>query len=253
MKRLLLVDGSNVLMRAAFGGEVDPQKAAPVAAGLIRRAAQQVEASHLIVTTDSPQPSWRKVLYPDYKAQRSVDTTTWLLAGFQVFTRLGWYVEECGGFEADDIIATIARRALPHGEVVVLSGDSDLLPLVDEGVKILRPVNGGRFEPMSGADVCAKYGVQSPALLRDFKAMTGEKGDNIPGVPGIGPVRASALLKVYPNLEQVVAAGSEKKCRHSALVYEHREKAAQAFKLLSLSYDAPIPRIMPSGCVFRNQ
>lgn len=260
--KLLLVDGSNLMMRAAFGGEVRPADASPVAAGMIRRAVKQIAATHLVVAIDSPQPSWRKELFPDYKAQRETDTTAWILSGFQHFTRLGWYVLDHGGFEADDIIATLARRALAakkaegrmqneEGEVWVLSGDSDVLPLIDEGVKVLRPMNGGVFSPVSAQGVCIKYDIKSPTLLTDYKAMTGEKGDNVPGVPGIGPVKAARLLRSYGNLGMTILAGETAKCKESQKVHEHRAAAEFAFKLLSLSYDAPIPPIKPSECFFQ--
>jgi len=131
MNRLLLVDGSNMVMRAAFGGELTPADAVPIATGLIRRAARQVGASHLIVALDSSAPSWRKLEFPEYKANRTVDTDPWLRAAHEHWLRMGWYVEECAGFEADDVIASLALRAKPACPVTVLSNDSDLLTVVE--------------------------------------------------------------------------------------------------------------------------
>lgn len=237
-------------MRAAFGGDVSPADAVPIATGLIRRAARQVEASHLIVALDSSVPSWRKLEFPEYKANRRVDTDPWLRAAHEHWLRLGWYVEECAGFEADDVIASLAKRAQPASPVMALSNDSDLLSLTSLGIEILKPMNGGRFEEVTHGQVCRKYNVQDAIFLTDFKAMTGEKGDNIPGVPGIGPVYAAALLQAYGNLGMIIMNGLAAKCRHSALVAEHKTTAELAFKLVSLSFDAPILPVKPHDCRF---
>jgi DNA polymerase-1 len=252
MNRLLLVDGSNMMMRAAFGGELTPTDALPIATGLIRRAARQAGASHMIVALDSSAPSWRKLEFPDYKANRSVDTDPWLRAAYEHWLRLGWYVEDVAGFEADDVIATLAKRAAVVCPVSVLSNDSDLLSLTDvQGVEVLKPMNGGVFSPVSAQGVCIKYDLKSPALLTDYKALTGEKGDNIPGVPGIGPVKAARLLRKHLNLEMIIACGLEGACKESKLVAEHREVAERAFRLVSLRFDAPISPVKPHDCRFQ--
>jgi DNA polymerase-1 len=251
MRTLLLVDGSNMVMRAAFGGAVPPEEATPIATGLIRRAARQVCASHLVVALDSSEPSWRKAEYPEYKAHRTTDTSAWLREGHEQWTRLGWHVEAHGGYEADDIIATLALRAVANVAVVVLSGDSDLLTLTARSISILKPLNGGQFAAVTEPDVCQRYHVRSAALLTDLKAMTGETGDNIPGVPGIGPSRAAKLLEAYGNLNQIIAAGAEDKCRYSKVVAQHGPHVERWFKLLSLSPDVPILPIKPSNCLFQ--
>lgn len=251
MKKLLLVDGSNLMMRAAFGGDLEPERAAPIATGLIERAARQVCATHLIIALDTAVPSWRKETFPDYKAQRTVDTTPWLQAGFAAWTRRNWCVEARTGCEADDIIATLAARAAVHCPVVVVSGDSDLLVLLARGAELVRPQNGGKFEPVNTTTVCGKYQIASPALLTDLKALTGESGDNIPGVPGIGPVKAARLLASYGSLEEVLTAGAAEKCANSKLAAQHAATARLAFQLVSLRYDVPIAPVSPRDCEVR--
>lgn len=125
--RLLIVDGSNVVMRAAFGGDVAPRQAVPVASGMIERAARECEATHLVVALDCPgEPSWRRVFYPEYKANRTCETAEWITAAWREWSQAGWYVENQAGFEADDIIATVAVRARERAEVFIYSSDSDL-------------------------------------------------------------------------------------------------------------------------------
>lgn len=254
MKRLLLVDGSNMIMRAAFGGDVTPEQSVPIARGLIRRAARQADASHMIVAMDSEAPSWRKEIFPDYKADRTRDTGPWLRAAHEHWSRIGWYVEECAGFEADDVIATLAKRAMAFCPVTVLSSDSDLLTLTEnQGVTVLKPMDGGLFAPVTAQGVCIKYDLKSPAVLTDYKAMVGEKSDNVPGVPGIGPVKAARLLRKHFNLPLIISAGAKGECKEAALVAEHREKAELAFRLISLRFDAPTPQVKPNDCFFRTE
>jgi DNA polymerase-1 len=248
---LLLVDGSNMIMRAAFGGDIEPERAVPIATGLILRAARQVQASHLILALDSPGPSWRKQADPTYKANRTRDTAPWLQAAFEGWTRAGFYVEAVEGFEADDILATLAARARQH-RVKVLSGDSDLVPLLDLDATLLRPVNGGVFEEVTRAEAREKWNIAAPSLLVDLKAMTGETGDNIAGVPGIGPVKAAKLIAAYGSLDGTIEAGRAEQCKESKTVFAHQIAARQAFKLLTLRQDVPIMPVKPSSC-FLNQ
>jgi DNA polymerase-1 len=244
--KLLLVDGSNLLMRAAFGGDISPERAVPIATSLIERAARQVEATHLVVCLDSESPSWRKQAYPEYKAHRTTNTLPWLQAGFETWTRAGWYVEALEGYEADDLIATVATRV--KCPVVACSNDSDLLILTAHDVVVLRPQNGGVFITVDAAAVCQKYNLASVGLLRDFKALTGESGDNVPGVPGIGAVRAAKLLATYGDLSGILEAGRAKTCTGSTAVAAHEAVVTRARTLVTLSYDAPVAPIQPKNC-----
>ena len=109
--RILIVDGSNVVMRCALGGELSSAQAVPTASNMIERATRECEATHLVIALDCPgEPTWRKALYPDYKANRTLDTSTWIIAAATEWHRQGWWVEDVVGYEADDIIATIGLR-----------------------------------------------------------------------------------------------------------------------------------------------
>jgi len=252
MTRLLLIDGSNLVMRAAFGGEIAPAQAVPIATGLVERVARQVQASHLVVALDTVGVSWRKALFADYKANRTQDTTPWLAAADEAWRARGWFVASLVEFEADDVLATVAARAVVKYPVQVCSGDSDLLPLVARGVGIIKPLNGGKFEPVTPDQICAKYQIDRPGQLTDLKALVGESGDNIPGVPGIGPVRAAQLLHSYEHLDGVLAAGSSGKCKYSTVAAQHEATVRLAHRLVSLRYDVPFPPIAPRLCAFSN-
>ncbi len=245
-----MVDGSNIVMRAAFGGDRPPAHSTPDATGLIRRVMLQCGGTHLVVALDSPAPSWRKLAYPDYKGQRTRDTSPWIKAAYEEWSRMRWYVEMMDGFEADDIIATLATRAHGRCEVVVVSSDSDLLSLTALNIPVCKPVDGGKFVTLTSADVCTKFKIAAVTQLTDYKALTGEAGDNIPGVPGVGPVRAAGLLDVYGGLEAIIEAGTQKKCPASIRVAEHAATARRAYKLCTLTCDAPVLAVKPSDCLW---
>ncbi|HTE47879.1 MAG TPA: 5'-3' exonuclease H3TH domain-containing protein [Gemmatimonadaceae bacterium] len=249
---LLLVDGSNILMRCAFGGDVAAEKSTPMAAAMIERAARECHASHLMIALDFPGvPTWRHKAFPAYKGHRTRDTSSWLIAGATEFARRRWHVEVSSGFEADDIIATIANRSAARAEIVVLSNDSDLLALTAHGVGIARPVTGGTFDLVDESGVCVKYGIPIAARLADLKAMTGETGDNVPGVPGIGPTRAAKLITRLGSLEDIIMAGEGGYSKDSAAVYEHRDIARLSLTLATLRIDVPIDPIAPRQCAWR--
>jgi 5'-3' exonuclease len=214
VSKLLLCDGTNITMRCAFGGDIQPPEAIISATAMIERVARDCGASHLVVAFDHPdEPTWRHQLYPEYKAGRKTDTSPWIIAA-----------------------------------VAVLSSDSDLLPLTVAGVEVLRPLGGQAVQSFGPADVCEKYQIPAAHLLYDFKAMTGEAGDNIPGVPGIGMKRAADLLRKYGDLESIIEVGRGKIEKYSAIAAEHEASARLSLKLVSLHPDAPIAPINPSSC-----
>jgi DNA polymerase-1 len=247
--KLLLVDGTNIVMRCAFGGDIEPPEAIHSAAAMIDRVAREQAATHMVVALDYPDAlTWRHELYPEYKAHRTRDTSPWIITAGASFTQRGWLCEFAPGYEADDVIATIALRTAGRADVVVFSSDSDLLPLTVAGVTVVRPLTGGTTQAFDAAGVCEKYRIPAAHLLYDFKAMTGEAGDNIPGVPGIGQKRAADLLTKYGDLESIIDVGKGKIEKYSAIVAEHEATARLSLKLVSLCPDAPIDPITPSNC-----
>lgn len=252
--KLLLVDGANVVMRCAYGGDNAPDVAVPSAVNMIRRAIVHAGCSHLVVALDYPAaPSWRRLEYDGYKASRTRDTAPWITALGAACLDIGWHVELAAGFEADDVIATLATRSFGRANVSILSSDSDLLPLTQlAGVVVVKPKTDG-FDVVTAADVSAKYSIPAPKLLTDWKAMVGESGDDIPGVPGIGEKKASALIKRYGDLRQIIFAGKLGDCETSAKVATHEHAAMLALKLVTLRHDAPVPPIKPSTCSVRRR
>lgn len=260
--RLLLVDGSNIVMRSAFGGQLEPHIATNTATNMIIRCARQFEATHLIVALDTPGvPTWRKDEYPEYKANRTQSTARWVHDAQESWTRKGWWIESVAGYEADDIIATVARRAATAGaRVFVLSGDSDILTqrgMVDANgsgvgfIDVIKPVNGGKFLLLENEDVIEEYGFCEPNQLLDLKAMTGESGDNLPGAKGIGPGKAQRLLRDFGCLEIILSVGNQDKDAAKVLASEPDVRLTR--RLAELVDQVPIVPIQPRECVFREE
>lgn len=256
-RHLLLVDGTNLIMRAAFGGDIPADRAVPTALGMLARAVELASPTHLIVAFDSPLgPSWRRLECATYKANRTTDTAPYILAFAAALEDRGTFTMWSTGFEADDVIATLVLRVAfarspdaPEVRVTILSNDSDLLACTAPGVTVLRPVSGAAgFETLTMRDACLKYGVAAPERIHDWKALVGETGDNVPGVPGIGPKKAQQLLASFDGLEAIITAGQACASKEARRVYEHREQARQALTLVTLRTDAPVPPIQPARC-----
>src|SRR5207245_984329 len=146
------------------------------------------------------------------------------------------------GWEADDVIATLARRARRTGwEVVVVTGDKDLLQLVEPDGNGVRSYDSMYEKWYGPAEVEEKWGVP-PQLVADLLALTGDKIDNVPGIPGVGEKTAAALLKEFGTLEEVLSRAGEikkPKLRENALA--NLETVRRARKLIQLNEDLPVP------------
>lgn len=247
---LLLVDGTNVVMRFASAmvprdTEPTPEQVRAVLHAVARAIAEcagTVEATHLVVALDSSVASWRREKFPEYKAHRTASTSVWS-------NRLALYLHEreavtcrAPGFEADDVIATLAARLERAGRGGhILSGDSDLLQCASLLVRCVQFGAKGepRFVARSLDWIKQKYDLPHAHHLAAYKALVGEPGDGVPGVPGIGPVKARRLLASVAALDDV-----------PKLLKGEVEVAAYtlALDLITLRTDVPIDPIAPAAC-----
>lgn len=227
MSKLLLVDGSALLHRAYHAypplktrtGEI--VGAVYGVTSILISALEQEKPTYVMVAWDLPKPTFRHVKYVGYKAQRPKADEEMVLQiplVKEVIKTMGILQEEVEGYEADDIIGTLATqmiKPLNHSnieplDVVILTGDQDTMQLVSDHVRVLTPAKGANPPVLYGPDeVWSKYGVH-PEQIVDYKALVGDPSDNIPGVAGIGPRGASNLLKmfgsfakIYDNLKEV--------------------------------------------------
>ena len=206
--RIVLVDGHHLAYRNYFAlGELSTSKGEPVQAiyGFLRTLLKlfREDGDCVIVVFDAPGPSFRHEAYEAYKAQRAPtpeDFKTQLERIKQIVDLLGLVRLEVPGFEADDVIGSLAKKAEQAGyEVRIVSTDRDLYQLVSDRVSVWLP-DGTLVTPQV---VKEKYGV-SPDQWVDFRALVGDPSDNIPGVRGIGPKTAAKLLDRWSSLDRLL-------------------------------------------------
>ena len=198
---------------------------------------------HVAICCDAP-PYKRKDIYADYKAQRDQPAEVAVEQFSRVKRELSkrYPVLSAEGYEADDIIASIVAHLGDEIEdgVTIASGDKDLMQLVTQYVTVLSVQTGERYGP---DEVVAKWGVQ-PTKLLDLLSLCGDKSDNVPGVPRVGPKTAAKLLHDLGTLEAILNAAAEPSKDRTGAIWkalaEHSENARLAKRLITLSTDAPV-------------
>ncbi len=246
--RLVLVDGSGFIFRA-FHAIPDMQREDGVHVNavfgfcnMLARLLKDHTGTHLAVIFDAGRHTFRNRLYDQYKAHRP-EPPAELVPQFALIREatkvFGVPSIELADWEADDLIAAYAKAALAAGgEAVIVSSDKDLMQLLRPGVTMLDPMKN---TPIGLAEVEAKFGV-TPDKVIEVQALIGDSVDNVPGVPGIGPKGAAALIGEYGTLEAVLAAAPSMKPskRRDALI-EHAEAARISKTLVTLCADVPLP------------
>jgi len=264
---LFLVDGSSFVFRAYFQSMNQDRKYNARSDGLptgavrlfctkilqfLRDGAAGVKPTHLAIIFDKSEQTFRKEIYPGYKANRPPPPEE-LVPQFPLMRRaveaFGLRPIEQAGFEADDLIATYAREAREAGaDVLIVSADKDLMQLIGPGVAMYDPASGEekrgsyRAERFIGPDeVLAYFGVP-PDKVVDVQALAGDSTDNVPGVPGIGIKTAAALIGEFGDLETLLArAGEIKQPKRRETLIENADKARLSKRLVQLDDHAPLP------------
>ncbi|MCR4439574.1 MAG: DNA polymerase I [bacterium] len=252
-KRLFLVDGSALVFRSYYAFIRNPlinSKGENTSAvfGVTRsllKIVQEEQPDYLAVVFDRPEPTFRHQLYEQYKATRQeapVDLIEQLPRVREVVEALGIPIIEKPGFEADDIIGTLAKRAEQQGlETYVVSGDKDLLQLVSPAIKVYNPRRAGEaVEVLDVAGVEEKLGVP-PQRVVDYLALAGDASDNVPGVPGIGPKGAAALLKEFGDLENLMRnVENIKRDAVRKAIVEHQQELEISRKLVTIDCNVDV-------------
>ncbi|MDE2236607.1 MAG: DNA polymerase I, partial [Elusimicrobia bacterium] len=256
--RLYLIDAHAYLHRAYHAlPPLNNSRGEPVGAlyGFARTLLQLLrrEKPELVaVCFDHPEPTFRHKAFAPYKATRKeldADLVGQLKSAAPLARAMGLACVEQPGYEADDLMATLARRAVEEGlEAVLVTADKDALQLVGPGVRVLRDVTNSVW--MESEQVEAKLGVP-PSLVVDYLSLVGDASDNVPGVKGVGPVGASKLLKRFGGLDGVLAAAR----RADPEVPAKTAKALLAAegdiplyrRLIALRADVPLS-LKPSQC-----
>jgi DNA polymerase I len=246
-ERIILIDGSGYIFRAFYAiGRLSNSKGVPTNAvfgfvNMLMKVLEDEKPSKLAIMFDTAAPSFRKTLYDDYKANRQKPPEE-LIPQFDLIQKavdcFGIRRMSLEGYEADDVIATIATKAEQDGfKVEIITGDKDLMQLVTDHTTLYDTMKGKRI----GAEgVSEKFGVR-PDQVVDVLALMGDSSDNIPGVAGIGPKTAAELIVayggltgIYDNLDKI------KQEKRRATLVENRELAFLSQKLATVHREVPL-------------
>lgn len=252
-KKLVLIDGHSILNRAFFGlpdltnSEGLHTNAVYGFLNILFKILEEKKPDYLTVAFDVHAPTFRHKMFDAYKGTRSpMDDALRQQVPLmkEMLTAMGVRIVEMEGYEADDILGTIAGMGEREGmDVSVVSGDRDLLQLATDHVKIRIPKTkktGTEIEDYLAADVKARYLV-TPKEFIDVKALMGDTADNIPGVPGIGEKTATALIEKYGNIEAVHEdAANVKPPRASKNIVEFWDQAVLSKELATIITNVPI-------------
>lgn len=241
MKRLLLIDGSNMLFRAyyAIPAHLSTSTGQPTNAvfgfvTMLNKLLSRKVPDFGAVVFDPPGGSFRQRESADYKANRESmpgDLSSQIRLVDRAVEAFNFPVLRVTDFEADDVIATIAKKAEAQGyQVIIVSADKDFSQLINANVTMY---DGMRELTYDAELVRKKFGV-TPNLFVDYQALCGDKIDNIPGVPGIGGKTASKLLEEYGTLDGILENLENIKGKAGKLIAEHRESALLSRRLAQL-------------------
>ncbi len=249
-KRLVIIDGNSLINRAYYAlPELMNKDGLHTNAlygftTMLFKILDNYEPTHMSVAFDLKAPTFRHKAYSEYKAHRKgmpdelreqMAPLKELLDAFKIH-RL-----ELEGFEADDIIGTVAREAEREGfEVFIVTGDKDALQLASANVKILITKKGiSELEEYDGDSIVEKFGI-TPNQLIDLKGLMGDKSDNIPGVPGIGEKTGLKLIKEYGSVEELIQNTENLKGKLKEKVEENVQLAVISKKLARIVTDIPV-------------
>lgn len=247
--RFFLIDLMPILYRGYFVFLKKPRRTATglntsslaLFASTIEQILRTFSPTHLAIAAESLTPTFRHQKFPPYKAQREKmpeDIAAAIGQAEELAAAWGIPVVRADGFEADDVLGTLASRAAAEGaQVVIASPDKDLGQLAAPNIAIFRP---GEQAPLSADAICAQWGVQTPAQLIDYLALAGDTSDNVPGIPGVGPKTAKRLLHQFGSVENLLTHAAELSGKTGEAVRAHIEDVKLSKFLVTIVRNVPI-------------
>lgn len=260
--KLLVLDGNSVLHRAYHALPDWRNRSGEAMAGvygflsMLIKSLEELKPTHLAIVFDHPGPNFRNLMYVGYQTNREKDRQLAEDIWGQieklkvVFERLEIPVFQVEGFEADDVIGSLCKQATSQyltpnpspnlgegnkrGEVLVITGDRDLMQLVNDQVSLYMPTKGLSEGMIVNRDkVKERLGVW-PEQVIDYKALVGDSSDNYPGIQGIGPVGAKKLIEEFDNFENIVKKSGNQK------VIDNYESGELSKRLATIKTDVPV-------------
>jgi DNA polymerase I len=255
--RLLLLDGHSLAYRAFFALPLEnfstttgqPTNAVYGFTAMLINVLRDEQPTHVAVAFDRGEPTFRHEQWVEYKANRRetpADFRSQLSLIFEVLDALGVQRLSVPGYEADDIIATLDTLAEQAGlDVLIVSGDRDVLQLVDDHTTVLMTRRGisemTRFTP---EEVAARYGL-TPAQYPDYAALRGDPSDNLPSIPGVGEKTAAKWIAEFGSLGELVDRVDEVKGKAGDKLREHLPDVLRNRQLTQLAHDVPLEAELP--------
>ena len=270
MDKLFLIDAYALIYRSYYAFIKNPRinsKGQNTSAiigfcNTLNEVLQKEQPTHIGVAFDPHGPTFRSEAYPAYKAQRDATPEDIHKAVPIIKDILKAYripILQADGYEADDVIGTLARKAAPHfapkgatnaqnnealagavGGVFMLTPDKDYGQLVSDNVYIYRPRHGGGYEVMGPQEVCQKYAISSPSQVIDLLALMGDSADNFPGCPGVGEKTAAKLIAEFGSVDGLLSRTDELKGALQKKVTEHVDDIRMSYFLATIKTDVPI-------------
>ena len=251
-KKLYLLDGMALTYRAHFALIRSPRftssglctSAVFGIANVVADILKREKPTHIAVAFDTPEPTERHIIFPEYKAQRDAmpedigEQLPWI---DKLFDALNIKSIRMPGYEADDVIGTLAHQAAEDSfQTWMVTPDKDYDQLVRENVFVYKPGRKGGTQEIFGVpEVLEKWNIESVDQVIDILGLMGDSSDNIPGVPGIGPKTAQKLIEKFGSVEKLLESTDELKGKQKERVEEYREQAILSKKLVTIQLDVP--------------
>lgn len=252
-KRLFLLDAYALIYRAHFAFTKTPRinskginTSVPFGfTNTLLEVLQKQKPTYIGVAFDTAAKTFRDEIFQEYKATRQempedirygVPKVKEILDGFNI------PILEMDGYEADDIIGTLAKQAEKQGfEVFMMTPDKDFGQIVTDRIKLYKPAYmGNAVDIMGPKEVCAKWDIENVSQVIDMLGLQGDSSDNIPGIPGVGPKTAADLLKQFGTVEGVVANADKLKGKLKERVEQFGEQAILSKTLATIKLDVPV-------------
>jgi len=252
--KLFLLDAMALIYRAFFALNKNPRinskglntSAILGFANTLLELLTSEKPTHIGVAFDTIAPTQRHIDFAEYKANRekmpedlakSLPYIVDLIKAFNIPLLMA------DGYEADDVIGTLAKNAEKEGfEVFMMTPDKDFGQLVTENIKMYKPSRGGEKPEIWGIEeVCSRYGLQHPAQLTDILGLWGDASDNIPGIPGVGEKTAIKLISDYGSIENLLANTHDQKGKLRENLEQFSAQGLQSKQLATILTDAPVP------------
>jgi len=249
-RKLVLIDANGLVYRAFFAlpyfttRDGRPTNAVYGFTNMLLKILDDEQPGYIAAAFDKAAPTFRHVQFKEYKATRQRmpdDLRPQLATAKQILGALAIPIFEVEGYEADDVLGTIARKAAAEGaDVLIVTGDLDVLQLVDTNIRVMVTSRGiSETTVYDREKFMARFGF-APARLPDYKGLKGDTTDNIPGVPGVGEKTAGQLIQQFGSVEDLLEQVDRAPARLQEALRGHGEQILQSKHLATIVTDAPV-------------